>query len=120
MENIDAVLLYDSPEGGQLFASTEFVSIVTSDGNIHLQRMFGLAPPAGNRLVQVVQIDCGRGLYRSNLSSLSSTNGEAVSFFSVPSSWRTFDSRSPLGDAFIQSCEIAANDYGYDWVWSDR
>lgn len=120
IQNTEPTLLYASPEDGQLFASTEFVSIVTSDGNIHLQRLISLVPPAGNQLVQTMQIDCGRALYRSNFSSLHSTNGEMISSVPTPSSWRAFDIQSPLGDAFARSCEVAANDYGFDWVWNRR
>jgi hypothetical protein len=114
------VNLFGDPNIGSIDASREFVSLLTSDGNLHIQRIFVLRSASSeDALYEVVQADCGRGRFRENYVRYILANGN-ISNNEIPSDWKPFNTGVSFGRELVRECTIAASDRGIEYTWVQR
>lgn len=115
-------VLMSQNSGGELYASREFVSRATPDGNLHVYRLFFhmFAEDLGSFGFSA-QLNCGEGQYRYGVSRLNNGFTDETSVSSSPSEWIDFSATPDLfSRAMMRTCEIAASDRGLSWTWFSR
>jgi len=107
-------MLVNRDERGSLYRSNGFVSSLTTDENLYVERIYALVrrePGRNTVLTAWKQIDCGRMLQRTSAGSIL-INGVKTELGSTE--WDSFGSSSN----YANTCEEAAKSRGINWSWN--
>lgn len=116
-QNSETQYVGTTADGVVHFSAVEFLSDTTSDGNLFITRVIGQSHPDNVAAVQIVQVDCGRGLFRVTRMTV---DGEPVVVDPFRWEYLSFDPERLAANIMVRSCEVAAQDRGIDLVWVRR
>ena len=102
-----------------VLGSWDFSYTVTRDDNLFVTRIF-VALLDQDSIAMTTQVDCGRAMSRLVATPLlfrkGSTSGIPMTELSI-NTWEYFNRNEVLGRAMMRTCESAAREHGFNWIW---
>ena len=102
-----------------VLGSWDFSYTVTRDDNLFVTRIF-VALLDQDSIAMTTQVDCGRAMSRLVATPLlfrkGSTSGIPMTELSI-NTWEYFNRNEVLGRAMMRTCESAASEHGFNWIW---
>lgn len=102
-----------------VYGAWDFVYAGTPDNNLFVTRAFANEIGNSNLIVMVLQIDCGRVMFRTISQPILFVDGnESGSPMDIEiNEWLEINRNFAFGQAMLRTCEAAAREEGMDWSW---